>query len=171
MTNFYALGKKGQESGLIFKGVIFIFIFGFLSILGYIYTNEIIGVYQASSFWGTTMSDVANGFLAALNLFDGLAVLFMIIFIIGIGVTSFRKTEPAIFFLITIILSVFYGAVSYFFNYIFAQMIAQDIFLSAIAHFPMTILICTNMHWLALATIVVGAITLYAKRPRGEFLT
>ena len=31
-----------------------------------------------------------------------------------------------------------------------------------------TLLICTNLHWVALAAFVIGSITLYAKKPTSE---
>ena len=89
----------------------------------------------------------------------------MIALIIGVGLTSFRLNTAPAFFIVTIIMGMFMGVVSYFFNYIFSQIVSDAAFATTIVFFPRTILICTNLHWIALVCLVVGSITLYGKKP------
>ena len=58
----------------------------------------------------------------------------------------------------------FVGLISYLLNYIFAQIISHDSLSTYIAYFPKTILICTNMHWVALVSFVLGSIAMYSKQ-------
>ena len=48
--------------------------------------------------------------------------------------------------------------------------VSYSIFSAVIVSFPKTILICTNLHWVMLAMMVIGSITLYGKREKGQFV-
>ena len=98
-------------------------------------------------------------------------VLLMVFLILGIGLTSFRLATSTAFFIITFITGIFWGLVSYFFNFVFIQLVSPDVFSAALGAFPRTMLINTNLHWVMLASIIVGSITLYAKKEKGQFLT
>jgi len=163
--------KKGQASQNVFVAVFFLFSFGILSIIGALVTYNILDEFATLPMYDSNMASASGGFRFAITLFDKIAALFMVVFIIGIGVTSFRLATSQVFFLVSFVMAAFYGLASYYFNYIFAQIIGQSVFLSITAIFPVTILICTNLHWVALAMVVVGSITLYAKKERGQFLT
>src|SRR4030066_94966 len=67
-------------------------------------------------------------------------------------------------FLLVFFMSAFLGAISYFFNYIFQELVSQPVFAVTLTHFPITLFICGNLHWLALIMIIYGSITLYGKR-------
>ena len=53
-------------------------------------------------------------------------------------------------------------------NYIFSEIVNQSVFNAVVVHFPKTIIICTNLHWIMLIMIVIGSITLFAKREQGQ---
>ena len=161
--------KKAQASNY-FAAIIFLFIFGFLSIFGYLLLTEYIAVYATTDFYGPQVENAAVQFLFGMEMFDWVIVLLMFVLIVGIGVTSFRVATAPIFFLITLVLGAFYGFVSFFFNHIFQEMVSDPIFTSTLLYFPKTYLICTNLHWIMLVLIVVGSITLYGKREKGQFL-
>ena len=96
--------------------------------------------------------------------FDYATVLLLGIFVIGTGLLSFKIKTRTAFFIVTFILGIFWGFVSYFFNYIFIQLVSPPIFSTAIGFFPITMIICTNLHWIMVLLIIVGSLTLYGKK-------
>lgn len=161
--------KKGQGMDRL-SVMLFLFIMGFMSILGYLLLASFVSEFSATSFYSAEVQDVGEKFLAGIGLFDVILVLVMVILIIGIGITSYKLATPPVFFLITFVTGAIYGFISYFFNYIFSQMISDTMFTATLLHFPLTVLICTNLHWVMLICIIVGSITLYAKKERGQYL-
>jgi F0F1-type ATP synthase assembly protein I len=117
------------------------------------------------------MEEAANGFLFTHKLMDYSIVLIMVGLIIGIGYTSYKISTSAIFFIVMFTTGIFYGFISYIFNYLFQEIITQPIFSTVLVHFPRTIMICKNLHWVMLIEIIVASITLYAKRGRGQYLS
>ena len=161
--------KKGQ-GGNYLTIMIFLFTFGFLSILGYLFLSNYITEFAATGYYTPEVQTAAEGFLSGLRILDGTLVLVMVILIIGLGVSSYKLAAPPIFFLVSMVTGAFYGFVSFFFNYLFAEMVSDTIFTATLLYFPLTLLVCTNLHWVMLVCIIVGSITLYAKKPRGQFL-
>jgi len=162
--------KKAQ--GINYAAVtIMLLVFGFLSIIMYvIYFQFTQGLVTAGLYTGVAQ-ETGDKFLSALAAFDYLIVFFMMGLLITVGVTSYRLATAPVFFLITLIMGIFWGFISYVFNYVFIKMIEDPNVQSALVHFPRTILVCTNLHWVALAAIIIGSVTLYAKKPKGQFLT
>ena len=160
--------KKGQAENY-FTVVTYLFGFGFLSMLGLVIYDALIDVFSSVSYWDADMQAATNSFTFTMHTFDYIIVLVMIILIIGVGITSYKLAAPPIFFVITFLMAGFYGLVSYFFNYVFQQIVSQTVFESTLAYFPRTILICTNLHWVMLAAIIIGSITLYAKKDQGQY--
>jgi hypothetical protein len=106
-------------------------------------------------------------FIDAYAVFDNLFVFIMIALLIGIGITSYKLATSKVFFLISFILAGLYGMVAFFFSYMFGQIASQPILSTVTLIFPNTILVCTNLHWVSLAMIIISSITLYAKRDGG----
>jgi len=156
--------KKGQIQNYL-AVVIFLFGFGIISILATLIWVNMISQFTAAGYYTGVMESTGNAFLGALQLYDYIIVLVMIVLIIGVGITSFRLNTAPAFFIVTVIMGIFMGFISYFFNYIFSQIVSETAFSTVIAFFPRTIMICTNLHWIALTALVVGSITLYGKRP------
>ena len=170
MINLFRSSKKGQATNY-FAVIIFLFVFGFLSIVGYVFLSNFITQFAASGFYTGAAQTTGQNFLSGILLFDKIIVLVMAVLIVGVAFTTFRLASAPIFFLITLVLGAVYGLVSYYFNFLFAQMVSQPIFLTATGLFPITIIILTNLHWVMLVMIVIGSITLYGKREKGQFLT
>jgi len=160
--------KKGQAENY-FTVVTYLFAFGFISMLALVLYNSFIDIFSSLSYWDADTIYAHGSFLFTLHLFDYIIVLVMVVLIIGIGITSYKLAAPPVFFVITFIMAAFYGLVSYYFNFMFQQMVGNTIFDSVIAYFPRTILICTNLHWVMLASIIIGSITLYAKKDQGQY--
>lgn len=156
---------------VVFGGIIFLFTFIISSIMGVLISTALINGFIASGMFGTAALSAANTFLGVLGYFDKIAVLLMILLIVGVGVSSFRLASHPVFFVIVFFMGALFGLVSYIFNYMFIQFIGQTVFNTVEASFPASILIATNLHWVSLAMVVVGSITLFAKKPKGQFLT
>lgn len=164
------LSKKAQGSN--YMGVVlFLFFFGFFNILGYTVWLELVTAFTQAGFYTGPVAVLIDNFSLGFQAYDYVMVLLLIILVLGTGLLSFRISTKTAFFILTIIMGSFWGFVSYFFNYVFIQMVTQDVFAAALGFFPRTILICTNLHWVMLAEIIVGSLTLYGKKEKGQFLT
>lgn len=160
--------KKGQANSW-FAVIVVLFISGFLLILSYLITLNMCDAFDNAG--QTASSDACQLFLNGYKFMDYLMVLFMVILIIGIGITSYRLATSPVFAIITLIMAALYGFVSYYFNFIFVQMVSPNVFNSVVVFFPRTILINTNLHWIMLVNMIIGLITLYGKREKGQFLS
>lgn len=167
--NFFK-NKKGQNAETLFSIITFLVIFGFMSIFGYFLMTQYILGFTAAGFYDGILEDTGNKFLFGIGLIDNTMVLVMIILIIGVGFTNFKLAATPVGFVVTFLMSGLYGLISYFFNFIFAELVSNTLFTATLLVFPVTILICTNLHWIMLVNIVVASITLYAKKPTGQFI-
>ena len=163
------LNKNGQARNYL-AVVMFLVGFGLISIIALLIYNSFIDGFTTAGMYTGVVASTGNSFLTALQFFDYIIVLIMIVLIIGVGVTSYKLNTAPVFFIVTLFMGALTGFVSYFMNYIFVQIVSNEAFSSVITMFPRTILICTNLHWVALACILVGSITLYAKKEKGVFV-
>lgn len=163
------LNKKAQ--GLNYIAVIIVLVlYGFFSVLAYTIWIEIVSALTAGGFYVGAVRVTVDAFTGAFQTTDYLIVLLTVFLIIGIGLTSYRLATSTAFFIITIVTGIFWGIVSYFFNYIFIQMVTPAIFQTTIGVFPRTMILCTNLHWVMLIEIIVGSLTLYGKKEKGQYL-
>jgi hypothetical protein len=170
-SNFKRMNRKGQEQNFL-AVIITLFSIAFMTLIGYVFTTEMIGGFVASGLYVGDVAIAGQIFLNTLLIWDKLIALTMVILVIGVGVTSYRLASAPVYFVVTFLLAPLYGLVSYFFNYMFAQIASESVFATAVAYFPITILICTNLHWVMLICIIIGSITLYAKRGDvGQYMT
>ena len=157
-------GSKKAILDASLKLVVGLFLFGIIALLAYIFLTNFSTDIQASGFGSTQMTETANDFLGTMLLFDKFIVAIMVAGIIGIGYLGFRLFKPRIMFLSTVFGAVFLGFTSYIFNYAFGTYSSNTVFATVIGSFPLTIIICTNLHWIGLAGLVIGSLTLYAKK-------
>lgn len=163
--------KKGQHHNYI-AGIIVLFIFGFMSIFGAFYLQQLITGFTTAGYYTDPDAITAGeGFTKASRMFDPILIVIMVILLIGVGYTSYKIFSPAIFFVISLIMAGLMGFVSYFFSYVFNEIVSQPVFLATTLYFPLTLRVCGNLHWVSLAFFIVGSIALYAKRPREVELT
>jgi len=157
------LNKKAQGSNYL-AVIIFLFIFGVFNILAYTVWLEFVKAITTAGYnVGAVAVTIAN-FTIGFRAFDYVTVGLMAIFIIGTGILNFQLKTRTAFFIVTFIEAIFYGFISYFFNHIFIQIVSQSVFSTALGFFSKTMLICTNLHWVMLALIIVGSLTLYGKK-------
>lgn len=155
--------KRGQIQNYI-AVIIVLFIFAIMSMIATVIYLGIITAFTDAGLYTGIIATTGNSFLSALRLYDSIIVLLMVVLIIGVGVTSFKLNTAPRFFIVSIIMAVFMGFVSFFFSFMFKEIVSDATFTTVYALFPNSILICTNLHWVALVTFVVGSITLYAKK-------
>lgn len=161
--------KKAQARDH-FAIIVFLFIFSFMSFLGFALYLEFVSAFQASGFYVGQVESTGNAILESFKMYDMIIVVVMVLLIVALALSNFKlRTSPA-FLIITIIEAVFTGYVSFFFNYIFIQMVSDPIFNAVIVFFPRTLVIMTNLHWVALVAIIVGSIALYGKKSGDEGL-
>lgn len=161
--------KKGQQENYLAL-ILFIFGFGFITLLSVVLYTKIRDAFITSGYYTGAVASVGNSFMSAFLLYDTIIVLILIVLLIGVGVTSYKLNTAPVFFVVTLVMGAFTGAISYFFNYIFIQLVSDSTFNTVVTLFPKTIIICTNLHWVALAAIIIGSITLYSKKERGSFV-
>lgn len=156
--------KKGQASNYL-AVIVFIFIFGFICILTYTIWINFVTTLTSTGFVTdsrvvATIASWTNGFRSL----DFVMVLFVVFLILATGYSSYLIRTDTAFFIVTLIASIFWGFISYFFNHVFIQLVSNAVFDTAVGYFPKTLIICTNLHWVMLVLIVVGSITLYGKK-------
>lgn len=166
------LGKKAQFINYM-SAIIVLVIFGFVSILIASIFLRFITAFQAAGLYTGEAAAVGDAFLATFRGYDWLIVFLLLGLVIGVIVSTFKVATRPVFFIITFIATPFFGLISFFFNFIFSNMISAEVFSATLVYFPRTLLICTNLHWVFLLNVVIGSITLYAKRSKGqsEFLS
>lgn len=162
--------KKGIDAENAFLPVVSLFVFGLLAILIYYIQSRFNAEYVAAGVLPASGAAVADKFLTAIAWHDWIIVVIMILFIIAGGIVNLRISAERAFFVVTFILIAFYGLVSYFFNFIFAQIVSEPFLATTILHFPKTILLCTNFHWIILFHVIVSSIALYAKKRQGQYI-
>lgn len=162
--------KKGAIPGDILVIVIFLFVFGVSSIMSMALMLGLIQGWTDAGLYVGDIKEAGDSFLAGLSVLDYITVILLMVFIVGIGVTTYRLNTPPIFFIVMFVLSAGMGFISYFFSYFFQNFASQSALTAANYFFPRTIIICTNLHWVALVAIVIGSITLFGKKEKGAQL-
>lgn len=150
--------------------MIIIFSFAVLSIIGVVIMQSFITNLDSAGYYSGQAKVTTDKFWNALLMLDKIIVVIMTLLILGVGITSYRLATAPVFFVVSIIMGFFLGAISLFFNYMFIQIVSQPVFESVLVYFPLTMVVCTNFHWIMLVVWAVGSITLYAKREKGGAL-
>ena len=160
--------KKGQAQNYI-AVVMFLFVLAIVTMISTVIYLGIIAGFTSAGLYTGAVEIAGTGFLRALTIYDPIMAVVLVSLLIAVGMTSFRLNTAPMFFIITLMQATFTGLVSYFFNYMFVQIIGQDAFAGVLVLFPRMILICSNLHWIGLIAMVIGSITLYAKKEKGQF--
>lgn len=153
--------KKGVSPRVLFMIVGGLILFAFLSMIGVVLLDRILNVFETSSAYTSNMAGVISAFRSSYYWWDYISLFLMVFFIIGVAVTSYRLKSRPIGFLISFIVAPFYGFISYFFNYYFIELVSPTQLKAVWGYFPITLIICTNLHWIAIITVIVGAVFAY----------
>lgn len=160
--------KKSQSAINIFLPIISLFMLGVLLLISGLIAYTAAGTILAAFPSVDGLDTVINQVLGLYTLYDYGILIIAIFFIIAIGYTSYRIRAHPMYYIITIFTSAFYGFVAYMMSYIYAQFASNSVFTIILYMFPLSILLLTNLHWIAFAMIVVAAVTLYSKDPKSE---
>ena len=161
------LNSKGNFASYIAVIVdLFVFIIG--TFIGYVVFSSFDTGFQATSYYSGEVAAVSSGFNSAFLALDYISVIFMVLMIIGVGYTSLRINSHPAFLFIDIVMLPFLGVISYVLNSVFSSFVDNPNITPILALFPKSLIIGTNLHWIALICFVVGSIALYSKR-RNEF--
>jgi len=161
------IGKKGNLQNNM-AAIVFLLVAGILFIFLALFFGYFISGFEDAGLYTGQVKSTGNSFLSTFYLFDKLMVVLLLALVVGTIVTSIRIAANPLFFFVTVMFGFLFGLISFFFNYIFSQIVSQDVFSSTIVFFPTTMLICTNLHWVFLMLMVIGSISLYAKRKQGQ---
>jgi len=161
--------KKGQSENY-FVAVVVLFVMGFVCIMVYYVISQFFARYQALGFSDAVQDEVITKFLNALAYFDYIMVVLLLVLIAMSALTSYLLAADRRWFIVSFVSAIFFGFVSYYFNFIFAEFASQPIFTATLLVFPRTIMICTNLHWVVLAMFVIGSIALYGKKTQGQYV-
>jgi len=162
--------KKGVAIRNIVVGISFLFEFAVLSMFGTILGMAILTEWSGTV-WGVEFANVITAFQGVFSLFDTLTVFALFGLLIGMIVTTYRLATLPVFFVIYFISAAFIGFIAFVIDYVFWSIASNPAFASVVSLYPTTILICTNLHWIAFGMGIIGVIGLYAKRERGQFLS
>lgn len=165
------LSSKKGDARVYLGIVIFIFIFAFVFILSHALLTEISTAFDATGMMPAESMQVFQGVINALRIMDYVLILVMITLIIGVGITSYRVAVSPVFFILEFLAIAFYGFIAFFFNYIFQELVSNSFFTATKLYFSNSLIIATNLHWILLANFIVGVITFYAKKEKGQFLS
>lgn len=166
----FLLGRKAQANNY-FAAIVFLLSFGIMNMIGYTIILRLVQTFVDAGLYTGQIAAAGASFLFAMSIFDYIIVMVMVVLIIGIIITSYKLNTAPVFFFVNFFMGIYYGLVSYFFNYIFGQIVSDAVFAAVVSFFPRTIIILTNLHWIMLIMIVLGSITLFGKKPTGQFLT
>lgn len=162
--------KKGQENYNYMAVILSIFTAAVVILVMYLILYNIILSWSGTIYWDETMEKTGNNFLFGLAILDYIMVLFVIILVLAIAITSYKVATAPVYFIITLFMSVFYGFVAYIFSFIFQEFASNVVFTTVILVFPRTIMIASNLHWIMLANIIIGSIAFFGKREKGQYV-
>ena len=161
--------KRGQVQNYT-AALVFLILFGFTTIISYLILSEFTDAVTTAGYYTGAAQSVGEQMKSGLRIFDTVTVILMIILVITAAISTIGVASAPIYFILTLILLPIMGFISFFFNYLFSAMVSPSVLNSTIVRFPLTILVCTNLHWVMLALIIIGSIGLYAKREKGQYI-
>jgi len=164
------MNKKGVSASNVFIVMIVLVAFVIVSMFGTLITFAILDGFTGLSMYDATMAATVQHFRDVFYIFDYMTVAILILAIIGIAITSYRLASAPVFVVVTFFSAAFYGYVGYIFDHIFIRLVSHSAFTTIYAMYPRSILICSNLEWVALGLVFIGSIALYAKKERGQFM-
>lgn len=114
--------------------------------------------------WGGTATVVGTNANSALLAFDGLIVLIMIGIVITTIISAMFIQSHPVYFIILFLVQGFLVIFSRVVGDVYLDIVATPQFASIAASFPLTTLLFTHIQYIALMSIVMSGIVMYAKR-------
>jgi hypothetical protein len=156
---------KGQTSvySVWLFPVIALFVLAIGTIIGYVFTTQSYEAWQSTGYLNSVTSEVFEKFIGAILFFDWVAVILLVVLFISASWWLHERTGRPLEFLGMFIMAPFIGLIAYIYNYVYVQFISTDALFMSAQMFPKMTIIATNLHWIALAVFVVGAIVRFTK--------
>lgn len=161
--------KRGNIQSYV-AGMLLLFVLGFGSLFGYLWFSSFVDEMDDTVVWSSEMSSFSSSALSGMRVVDYVFVVVVICVIIGVGVTTYRVASSPIYFFVTFLLMPFLALLSYILVYTFSQIASNSVFSGIVGFFPRTVALVTNLHWILLGMVVVGSISMFAKRGEGQFV-
>lgn len=163
--------KKGSLGGDIFAIIVLISGLAITAVIAYlVFSSFLVGFQSTDAYTPDTMDSAIDGVMRAFNMLDYVIFLIAVSLIIGLAIVSWKVATRPIGFLLQFFLAAFYGFIAYIFNIFFVGFFSQDQLQSTLVHFHMTMILCTNFHWIALASLFFAVITLFGKKEKGQYV-
>jgi len=158
---------QNKKGSLMFDIVTYsaaLFTIGIVVIFVYYIWQKFVTEFNATGMLPAEGLEVANNFTSGFLMYDTIMVLLAICLIIVLIVSVNRIRTSAIYFVFILGFAVMGGLLSYFFNFMFIQIIGHTTFDVVRGSFPKVIFICTNLHWFSLLSLVIGSIVAFSKK-------
>jgi len=149
---------------IVIISIISLFVVGMTSIFMYLITDSFFDEFNNSGFNTSDTAKVETSAINTLQFLDWVIVLLLGLTILSCLYAGYRYSDPPLFFVVTFFASMFVGAIGYILDYIFKEVVTTSQFASVITYFPNTIIICTNLHWIGLACIIISGLVAYTSR-------
>jgi len=165
MKQSFFKGKKGTAAFfVIIELLILLLAFGIIILFLTFFFNTFIDQFQLAGACttGSCASTIAK-FQKAFTYWDTGTFLLVIGAIIGIGYGSLKIASKSIMYLLFLIESAILGLVSYYFSFLYVTYVTFEVFQTTALLFPKTIVLLSNLHWIALIMMSVATLT-YFKR-------
>jgi hypothetical protein len=144
--------------GTMLFSVISLFVFSIGTIIGYTFYLEMKNSYIATGILSTEAIGIFTKFGNAILFFDWIVVILMVAILIVGTYWMHNTTQKPVTFLIGFIVAPFVGLIAFIYNYIFMQFISQEVLFVTAQLFPKTIIIATNLQWIAIVMFVTGVV-------------
>jgi hypothetical protein len=166
-------GKKAVYEDVMTIVIVLVSI-GITVIFAYYILNTFVTNPAFTSFYSNVPAnavDLPNLYLRALRIFDYVMVVIMVALIVSLGIINTQVATNKVYAWISFLIAPFLFFSSYMLNYIFSQIVTQPAFSAILGYFSLTVLICTNLHWIALVSFCIALLSMYGKKDSGQFVT
>lgn len=162
--------KRGLHNS-VFAVMAFLLLLSIVSIIGYVLYSSIMTSASGTILLSSSESQKAKaGFDKIMDSWDYLIFFVAIILIIGIIITTYTIATPPVIFILTFVITPIIGFIGYILSIFFFHFSTSSVIAAFMSHFKLTYILMTNLHWLALLIIIIGSITLYAKKDKGQYM-
>jgi hypothetical protein len=149
--------------------IIALFVLGVGTIIGYYFLSATNNAWSETGQLSSVGATVFEKFGNAILFFDWVAVIFLVVLVLGGAWWLHERTGKPLEFLGMFFMAPFIGFIAYIYNYIFVEFISTDILFTTAQMFPKITVIATNLHWVALVMLVIGAVVFFTKSLNNQY--
>ena len=164
MMKYMINNKKANMWGIQLRPVIFIFLFGLLTFVGFAMYSQFYMGYEDSGLISSTGTDVFEKMGAGILLLDWIALIVVVALIIGATWVLSKQEHNPVEFVAAWVMLAFVGFAGYVFSYGFGQFFTIGIIYEISLYFPKISVLGTNGHWIAFGSFIISQLFLYSKK-------